>query len=150
MKRGKPFGLIIVLDANGNAEGDLFYDDGESIDSITSKRYYYATYKWSTLENQLTMTVIKNNYSKMSNLILDTLTIYGLDNIPNEIDVDGKKFLLKTRPNTKIVDVDHLGLSMSQDYVFTWITTGAIIIEPPPAILTDPKYRVDCHPDPGK
>ncbi|CAF1261434.1 unnamed protein product, partial [Rotaria sordida] len=46
--RTKPFGLIIVLNANGQAEGDLFYDDGESLDTIDSESYYYASFTWSS------------------------------------------------------------------------------------------------------
>jgi hypothetical protein len=94
--------------------------------------------------------VIENNYAQMSNLILDTLTIYGLDTIPNTINVNDKQLHPKTRPHTQIVDVSGLGLSMAQGYTFSWTTTDTLIIEPPEALLTDVKYRVDCHPDPGK
>ncbi|CAF1394494.1 unnamed protein product [Rotaria sordida] len=148
LSREKPFGLIIVLNSNGNAQGDLFYDDGESIDTIGSKSYYYSTYKWSISEKRLIINVIENNYSQMSNLILDTLTIYGLENIPMIINVNNKNFYPKIRPNTQIVDVNGLGLSMSQNYILTWTTTETPIIKPPQALLTEPKYRVDCHPDP--
>ncbi|CAF4370856.1 unnamed protein product, partial [Rotaria sordida] len=85
--------------------------------------------------------------SQMSNLILDTLTIYGLENIPMIINVNNKKFYPKIRPNTQIVDVNGLGLSMSQNYMLTWTTTETPIVKPPQALLTEPKYRVDCHPD---
>ncbi|CAF4158178.1 unnamed protein product [Rotaria sp. Silwood2] len=146
--RGKPFGLTIVLNSNGNAEGDLFYDDGESIDSIGSKSYYYATYKWSSIDNRLIISVVENNYPQMSNLILNTLTIYGLDNTPTTFNVNDKQFQAKVRPNTQVVDVIGLGLPMSQSHTLTWTTTGTSIIEPPPAVLTEPKYRVDCYPDP--
>ncbi|CAF0846134.1 unnamed protein product [Adineta steineri] len=146
--RLRPFGLIIAVDANGNAEGDIFSDDGESIDTIESKSYYSATYKWSTKENKLTINVVDNNYSQMSNLILDSLAIYGLDDIPAVINIADKQVHPKIRPHTQIVDVNGLGLSMTQNYVLTWTTTETITIEPPPALLTEAKYRVDCHPDP--
>ncbi len=142
--------MIIILNSNGNAEGDLFCDDGESIDTIGSKSYYYSTYKWSTSENRLTINIIENNYSQMSNLILDSLTIYGLENIPDIINVNDKQLHPKTRPHTQIVDVQGLDLSMTQNYTLTWTTTNTLTIEPPAILLTDPKYRVDCHPDPSK
>ncbi|CAM4768266.1 unnamed protein product [Rotaria magnacalcarata] len=150
--REKPFGLIIVLNSDGNAAGDLFYDDGESIDSVGSKLYYYATYKWLKSENRLIISVLENNYAHMSNLLLDTLTIYGLDNIPTMFNVNDKQFEPKRRPNTQIVDVIGLGLSMRQNHTLTWPTTGTSVIEivePPAAVLTEAKYRVDCFPDKG-
>jgi len=85
----------------------------------------------------------------MSNKILDTLTIYGVYDIPTTINVNNKKFEAKIRANTTIVEVHGLGLSMSQSYTLTWTTTK-IRINEPPAALTEAKYRVDCHPDPGK
>ncbi|CAF3931784.1 unnamed protein product [Rotaria sp. Silwood1] len=58
-QREKPFDLIIALNSNGNTEGDLVYDDEESIDIIGSKSYYYATYKWSSPENRLLINIIE-------------------------------------------------------------------------------------------
>ena len=148
--REKPFGLTIVLNANGDAEGDLFYDDGESIDTVRTKSYYYSTFKWSQSQRQLTIQVKENNYPKMSNLTLDSLTIYGLDIIPTTVNSGDKQYRPKTRPFTQIVEVTGLGLLMSEDHRITWSITGsstAEIVEIPPM---DPKYRVDCHPDSSK
>jgi hypothetical protein len=86
----------------------------------------------------------------MSSLSLDTLSIYGLNDIPVTINVDDKQYHPKTRPHTQIIDVSGLGLVMSQNHTITWTTTGTLTIEPPEALLTEPKYRVDCHPDSGK
>lgn len=146
--REKPFALIIVLNANGNAEGDLFYDDGESIDTIGTKSYYYSTYKWSTSENHLTINVIENNYPEMSKKILNTLIIYGLDNMTSVINVNNKQLPTKLRENTQIIEVNNLGLSMTQNYTLTMerkTSQSSSSLH-----QTEKKYRVDCHPDPGK
>ncbi|CAF1510774.1 unnamed protein product [Rotaria sp. Silwood1] len=119
LSREQPFGLTIVIDSNGNADGDLFYDDGESIDTVGSKTYFYATFHWSSKDGQLTMNIDQNNYSHMSNLILDSLTFYGLDSIPATIHVKGKQFRPVVRPNTNIVEITGLGLSMGENHVFT-------------------------------
>jgi hypothetical protein len=86
----------------------------------------------------------------MSNLILGTLSIYGLDDTPTIMNINGKQFYPKTRPHTQIIDVNGLGLSMSQNHTLTWNSTGTLIVELPQILSTDPKYRVDCHPDLGK
>ncbi|CAF3691355.1 unnamed protein product [Adineta steineri] len=146
--RLNPFGLIIILNSNGNAQGDLFYDDGESINTIGTKSYYYSTFQWSSSNQQLIINVIENNYSFMSNLILDTITIYGLKTIPTIINVNNKEFAAKVRPFTQIVDINNLGLAMDQSYIFTWTNTASMTIEPREIIFSNPKYRVDCFPDP--
>ncbi len=146
----KPFGLTIVLDANGNAQGDLFSDDGESIDTIGSKAYFYATYKWSSRDRQLQINVAENSYSQMANLILDSLTIYGLDETLSTITVGGKELHPTTRPQTQITDVIGLGLPMDKSHTVSWTGSGTTVVIPPEALTTNPKYRVDCHPDPGQ
>ncbi|CAF1350959.1 unnamed protein product [Rotaria sp. Silwood1] len=146
--RENPFGLIIILNKTGYAEGDLFYDDGESINTIKTKSYYYAKFKWSSSDQQLTINIIQNNYSHMSNLILDTITIYGLHNIPSTISVNNKQFYPKIRPFTQIVDITGFALSMDKNHTLTWSNTKSMTIQIPESISTNPKYRVDCFPDP--
>ena len=76
---------MVVLNGNGNAQGDLFYDDGESIDTIETKSYYHSIYQWSNSDHCLVINVTENNSEK----ILDTLNIYGLNPIPDRITVHG-------------------------------------------------------------
>ncbi|CAF3890842.1 unnamed protein product, partial [Rotaria sordida] len=121
--RQQPFGLIIAVNSDGNAEGDLFYDDGESIDTISSEAYFYATFKWSLNDAQLTMTVVENNYREISNLKLDSLIIYGLNDTPSVIYAGGKQFVPSRLPNTQIVVVNGMGLPMNQSH---WIINGDI------------------------
>ena len=115
-----PFGLIIVLDSNGNANGDLFYDDGETIDTIEKNAYFYATYLWSSQNCQLNMTIVQNNYTDMSSLVLNSLAIYGLGTPPANITVNNNQVPAVMRLNTKIVDVTGLNLSMTNSYTLTW------------------------------
>jgi hypothetical protein len=46
--REKNFGLTIAKDNSGKAIGDLFWDDGESIDTIGLGLYHYGVF---TFEN---------------------------------------------------------------------------------------------------
>jgi alpha-glucosidase (family GH31 glycosyl hydrolase) len=147
--RKKPFGLIIILNSQGNAEGDLFYDDGESIDTIKTKSYYYSKFHWSSSNKKLKFNIIINNYSVMSNLILNTIIIYGLKNIPTKINVNKKEFYPKIRSFTQIVEINDLRLPMDKDFILTWLNTELMNIQIPEIVSTDSKYRMDCFPDPG-
>lgn len=146
MNRKNPFGLIIVLNNQGNAEGDLFFDDGESIDTVGNKSYFYAKYRWSSSDRQLTIRVLENSYPEMSHLLLDTLSIYGLEEIPSVINVNQREFQARFRPSTQIVHLTGLALRMDRNVTLTWPNTRLMPIE----LTTEEKYRVDCFPDPGR
>ena len=134
----------------GNAEGELFYDDGESIDTVGSHSYYYATFQWSSLERQLSMNVIANNYSGMAELVLDTISIYGLNEVPSTLNIDEKQFLPIRRKFTHIFDFQGLALPMNESHTLTWSKYQPMRIEVAEILVSSPKYRVDCFPDPSK
>ena len=145
--RQNPFGLLIILNSNGDAEGDLFYDDGESINSIATKSYYYSKFKWSSSNRQLSINIIENNYLQMSNLILDRITIYGLTAMPTAININHKQFYPRVRPFTQIVDITDFELPMNINSTLTWSNMTSMIVQFPKALLTNSNYRVDCCPD---
>lgn len=150
LNRQNPFGLTIVLNRQGNAQGDLFYDDGESIDTIGTRSYYYAKFHWSSSKRQLNFEVIENNYSEMSKLILDTITIYGLEEIPDAFYVNNKEYHPHIRASTQIVDLHNLTLPMNQNHRLTWTKTKTMIVEIPDIVKSKGNYRIDCFPDFGK
>lgn len=118
--RENPFGLTIVLDVNGEAIGDLFYDDGESLDTIDLQNYYYTTFQWSSEKQQLSFNVTQNKYVYMSKLILDSLTIYGWKQIPSTMYANNKQIYPIMKSNTQIIYIDKLNLTMSKNHLFTW------------------------------
>ncbi|XP_012637895.2 sucrase-isomaltase, intestinal-like [Microcebus murinus] len=88
LSRLNPFGLIIALNEQGEAFGSLFWDDGNSIDSIRKKEYFYVQYKFR--DRMLKTTVIKNGYYGISSLACGTIQILGLTSKPNVITMNGK------------------------------------------------------------
>lgn len=53
--RQNPLGLIVALDDNFSSQGDLFWDDGESIDTVNAGDYHYSTFSFENVSK------IKNN-----------------------------------------------------------------------------------------
>lgn len=149
LSRKNPFGLIIILNSQGNAQGDLFYDDGESIDTIPRKSYYYSQFQWSSNHQQLSFNVLVKNYSSMSNLRLNTIHIYGLKTIPENFIIGDRQVRPKLRPFTKIVELNNLSLPMDKNFRLTWSKIQTMLIQRPESISKNPKYRVDCFPEPS-
>ena len=141
--------MIIALDDNKNAEGELFYDDGESIETISNKQYYYAKFQWIAGSRKLIFNVMENNYPKMKDLILDSLSIYGLDDIPQKFIINNQSFTPIIKPGSQIIELRGLGLAMSINYSITWDFADIFVVARPSFVSTDPKYRIDCHPDPS-
>ncbi|GAB0193757.1 sucrase-isomaltase, intestinal [Grus japonensis] len=73
--RKNPMGLIIALDDNNAASGDLFWDDGESTGTIESKAYIY--YQFTVSDNVLQMNAINSNYVDPNNLKFEEIKILG-------------------------------------------------------------------------
>lgn len=85
----------------------------------------------------------------MSQLILDSLTIYGLDSTPSKFTVNNNDFTPTVKPQTQIVEVRGMRLSMTMNQTITWTFPDFQTVESPDFVNADPKYRIDCHPDPS-
>ena len=74
--RKKPFELLIALDTNQAATGDLYYDDGDSLDTISYEKFFYANMTMG--DNVFLMNMVKNGYTDMESLVLDRVIVLGL------------------------------------------------------------------------
>lgn len=78
--RKNPFGLIVAVNNDGEATGDLFYDDGKS--ELSQDKYYFATFHLREYEftGILKMNVEHNTYSDMDSKTLNTIRmLYSFD-----------------------------------------------------------------------
>ncbi|KAM9389825.1 sucrase-isomaltase, intestinal-like [Phaethornis superciliosus] len=86
--RLNPFGLIIALDEQGEASGSLFWDDGDSIDTIEKENYFLAKYTFS--KGNLKTEILKNGYQGADSLKYNKITILGLKLKPNAVSLNGR------------------------------------------------------------
>lgn len=116
--RQNPFQLTVCLSSSGEAMGDLFYDDGESLDPIVSAPYLYVTYTVS--EGTLKATVdSQSSYHPEPSLML--LEVLGVPSAPNSVTVNGipiKNFSYSA--STKVVKVTGLDLPMDKGFTIQW------------------------------
>ncbi|XP_054582612.1 putative maltase-glucoamylase-like protein FLJ16351 [Eptesicus fuscus] len=70
-------GLIVALDDNGKAEGQMFWDDGQSIDTYENGKYFLANFTAS--QNILQIQTMYNKYLNDSNqLKVGYIKIWGI------------------------------------------------------------------------
>ena len=120
--RFNPMNLIIALDQQRKAKGNLFWDDGESIDTYQNKNYNYFHFSYE--KQRLLVQPWSYRYLQMAHQIkLEHITIYGLEKSPTKIQFKGKT-LSKTKWNfnstLNVLSMHHLALDFSQEHKFTF------------------------------
>ena len=84
--RDNPFTLLVAQSHWNTANGSLFWDDGDSLDS---NAYNYLTF--SSTENELTIDAMVRNY-KTSAMRLEMIKILGVDQSINQVLINGQSY----------------------------------------------------------
>ncbi|XP_047912381.2 maltase-glucoamylase-like [Anser cygnoides] len=139
--RKNPMGLIIALDDNEEATGELFWDDGESAPSDGSRNYIFYEFKVSN--NTLQLNVINNNYSDPNNLVFEEIKILGLQEelmtvtvLQNNVE-QVSSHNITYNPTDKFAVIKGLQLDLGKSYSLRW-TLGTRVSE-----------KFDCYPSAG-
>ncbi|XP_013208690.1 putative maltase-glucoamylase-like protein FLJ16351 [Microtus ochrogaster] len=83
--RKNPLGLIVALDYKREAKGQLYWDDGVSIDTVLERKY--ILYDFSVTSNRLQAKIINNNYVDPNDLMFAIILISGMDKEPSGLNV---------------------------------------------------------------
>ncbi|XP_068224181.1 sucrase-isomaltase, intestinal-like [Palaemon carinicauda] len=82
--RANPFGLTVALDANGNAEGEIFWDDGEEEHVMSEAYMSFLTFEGNELSSQ-----IMHGHAAVKGLNLEKISFYGYPSNPTDISING-------------------------------------------------------------
>ena len=120
--RLKPFDLMVALNETGRASGDLYWDDGDSID--TYEQSLYNRVQFEAAANTVRSNVLFWNYKnpKESGDTLGDVTILGVkgqDVIA--VTVNGLSFSTFTyNPNKKVLLIRGLGLPLKDPFLISY------------------------------
>ncbi|XP_030164459.1 probable maltase-glucoamylase 2 [Lynx canadensis] len=136
--RQKFMGLIVALDDNGKAEGQIFWDDGQSIDTYENGNYFLANF--IAAQNILQIQTMHNKYLSDSNpLKVGYIKIWGVNSTyvtQVTFTYDNKQFMeknFKSDPYNQILTI-HLTdkiINLEKLTEVTWIYGGPIISTTP-------------------
>merc|ERR1719397_848961 len=74
--RNNPFQLYVFLDEETSAEGQLFFDDGDSVDTVQNKNFFLAEFSFSQL--QFDYAVVEDSYRGIDELKLSDIWVAGI------------------------------------------------------------------------
>nr|XP_008162912.2 lysosomal alpha-glucosidase-like isoform X1 [Chrysemys picta bellii] len=114
---GNPLRLIAALSQNASAWGDLFWDDGESLDTFERGDYSYLVF--NVTQNVFTSTVLHANV-EATYITVDVLSVYGVREKPSRVTVNGKENPFSYLDN-QVLTVSDLNLNLSQGFSIRWL-----------------------------
>ncbi|XP_075013544.1 sucrase-isomaltase, intestinal isoform X1 [Calonectris borealis] len=138
--RKNPMGLIIALDDNNAASGDLFWDDGESTGTVESKAYIY--YEFTVSSNVLQMNAINSNYADPNNLKFEEIKILGALQEITAVTVSQNNVVenfplnITYYPLEKVAHITGLQLELGKSYTVKWTQQLSV------------NERFNCYPSP--
>ncbi|CAF5043361.1 unnamed protein product [Rotaria sp. Silwood1] len=120
----KPFYLIVALNKKQSASGDLFWDDGDSIN--TYERYIYNYFIFNYNSNRLTLQPWTYNYTQMGNEVkLEEIKIFGMNKQPMKILWNGQELIYTNQwifnATKNILHMQMLKLNMAKIHKFIFL-----------------------------
>ncbi|XP_028843315.1 lysosomal alpha-glucosidase isoform X2 [Denticeps clupeoides] len=118
VSRTHPFYLTVALSEDGCAKGELYWDDGESLD--TYERGDYSHILYIAGQHQLVSEILHVN-GGLNNLVLGWVQVFGLPTQPSVVRVNGEKVTNVTySAKTQVLVVSGLALPMSEVFIVQW------------------------------
>ncbi|XP_011379112.1 sucrase-isomaltase, intestinal [Pteropus vampyrus] len=117
--------LIVAADDNHMAQGSLFWDDGETID--TYERELYFSVQFNLNKTTLTSTILKSGYVNTDEMRLGFINVWGIGTTTvNEVNLiyNGNQESLNftSEPTKEILNIDLTvnNVSIDQPIEITW------------------------------
>ncbi|XP_003738884.1 lysosomal alpha-glucosidase [Galendromus occidentalis] len=112
--RKEGFYLYVAPDVNEFAVGELFWDDGEMLDSDLKGEYSLVKFTYS--HRTLTINAEKANYSAEP-MLLKTIYVFGISTMPTTMWINGETVnkmsdFVKYRPESKRLEIIGMSIEM--------------------------------------
>lgn len=116
VSRKKNFSLLVSLDVSQNANGDLFWDDGDTVDTHRLGKFNMINFTAS--KNSVSSTVMSAGYTDEP-MILGGIIVNGLDTKPSSVKMNGMVESF-TFDNNKVLRVQPLSTDMLKPFTLEW------------------------------
>ncbi|XP_054547898.1 probable maltase-glucoamylase 2 [Talpa occidentalis] len=127
-------GLVVALDENETAQGQMFWDDGESIDTYENGKYFLANF--TAFKNVLQIHTVHNKYLNESNsLNVRDILIWGINSTSVtqvRVTYNNQQFMetnFCSDPNNQTLSIELTGKNISLEKLteITWLFGGSTV-----------------------
>uniref|UniRef100_A0A2C9K1A8 P-type domain-containing protein n=1 Tax=Biomphalaria glabrata TaxID=6526 RepID=A0A2C9K1A8_BIOGL len=119
VSRQQKFQILVSISDSNTASGELFWDDGESSDSITSNKYSLVSFTLLS-NNTLVNCVIQSGYNPSQGIKANNFVINGVLKSPSNVYVSGNQVAFGYNADTKVLSAFNLDVDLLQVFTFTW------------------------------
>lgn len=114
--RTNPFQLVVALGASGTAQGELFWDDGESLGAFKDVPYRHI---WFTAAEGTLKSTLEGGYPIDPPLV--HIAVFGVNQNPSKVTVNGASWThFSYNRTTKALSISDLKLSMVDEFTVSW------------------------------
>ncbi|KAK3103360.1 hypothetical protein FSP39_018703 [Pinctada imbricata] len=115
--RKNRFKLFVALNSSLKAYGELYWDDGESLDSDV--RGEFNMLEFAANKNSLIISMVKSGY-KSEPMTLGCVYVCGVERKPSVVLVNGQKVNFTYDSNNEVLQVDDIAEDLFHHVSFTW------------------------------
>lgn len=115
--REAPLVLLVAPDAEGVARGELFWDDGDSIDTIEREEYNMYSF---TLINRNKLVVRVDHRGYANDLRLGSVMILGIPQKISEVFLEDRRLEFQYSAEKKMLTILNISEPLVQDFVISW------------------------------
>lgn len=117
--RKKKFGLFVAPDTQGKSKGELFWDDGVSLDSIKSGKFTHLIFM--ATEQNVTSQVLRSGYTLAAGMYLGHAIICGVQKCPSHATANGKPVKFQCESTSQILNITNIALSLHHPLNISWV-----------------------------
>ncbi|XP_076305653.1 lysosomal alpha-glucosidase-like [Tachypleus tridentatus] len=114
--RKNPFHLLVALDKNGRACGELYWDDGDTLD--TYSRGVYNLIVFEAEKNRVTSQVRRSGYETA--MLLKRVRVFGVSFRPRFVHVNRVAVHFQYLDITKVLEIEAPKVSLLNPLDITW------------------------------
>ncbi|XP_040066950.1 lysosomal alpha-glucosidase-like [Ixodes scapularis] len=114
--RRNPLGLLVAPDRQGLARGQMFRDDGDSINTVTKDEY--DLYDFILIKNVLVVSSSKRGYREA--LTWGSVVVYGVTTAPHNVLTGGRAVEFRYSPEEEMLILPDVGAPLGQDFTIAW------------------------------
>lgn len=111
------FTLLVALNIKSKAKGEIYWDDGDSLDSVTNNKNNLISFhaEKDFVKNE----VIHKNYL-LEPMFLNNVTVFGLQSKPKAVFFNRHPVFFFYKNETKVLYVTKLKASLLDPFKLTW------------------------------